>query len=178
MKKNVEKSVGTIRWTMLQVMDDVSLNIVPWYYGTMLRGASSIEKMYDSEMYKRCWSDGYYFKCAFCSSEQCVCGNVATMLFVIWFGVTITGYHVQSTKPIGLQQKVAIMTSHLPLEEWPDDQYYQPISQEEIHDSSAKTRSNKKQHKTDTQFESCDCYHERPKKQQNEKTSSCCFQKS
>ncbi|GIX76351.1 MSP domain-containing protein [Caerostris darwini] len=92
------------------------------------------------------------------------------------FVVTITGYHVQSTKPIGLQQKVAIMTSHLPLDEWPDDQYYQPISQEEIQDSCAKSRSNKKEHKTDAQFESCNCYRERSKKQQNEKTSSCCFQ--
>ncbi|GFY71437.1 MSP domain-containing protein [Trichonephila inaurata madagascariensis] len=54
--------------------------------------------------------------------------------------VIVTGRHVLSTRPIGLEQKVAIMTSRLPLDQWPEDEYYQPISHDVTQDSYSKNK--------------------------------------
>ncbi|GFT77828.1 MSP domain-containing protein [Nephila pilipes] len=82
--------------------------------------------------------------------------------------VVVTGRHVQSTRPIGLQQKVAIMTSRLPLDQWPEEEYYKPISHDDIQDSYSKS---KYLNGYNTTLQSPDFRHHQSSKA---KTTPCC----
>ncbi|KAF8786457.1 hypothetical protein HNY73_008172 [Argiope bruennichi] len=84
--------------------------------------------------------------------------------------VIVKGYHVQSTRPIGLQQKVAVMTSHLPLHEWPEDEYYQPILSSQ--DGKIESHTTKRHgDKHAGEYESTDFYREHMKSDK----MFCCF---
>ncbi|KAG8200330.1 hypothetical protein JTE90_028512 [Oedothorax gibbosus] len=54
--------------------------------------------------------------------------------------VFIKGYHAKSVTPIGLQQTIGVMTSRMPLEDWPEEDFCQPINFKETLEVLVKDR--------------------------------------